>query len=143
MTLCCAADEEYELDFDLDAIEESYLGRREYDDRRERLIDLLDRMKTYAPNWSGDDEMAVSADAANTAKALLNLLKPDRELPKVAADGDGDVLLVWDDQCIVTVQDRMLHMVEWPGTPHAEYVDAQPFFGRYLPVSVLRAIPMK
>jgi hypothetical protein len=135
-----AADEEYHLDFS--NLAATYLGVRDHDDRKERILDLLERMKAAAPNWS-DLEIAASPEAADTAKRLVRNLLSNRELPKVAAEADGDVILVWEDCCVVTVQNQLLHMVERPGTPHAEYEDDVSFVGKHIPPSILRAIPMK
>lgn len=118
----------------------------EYEDRKARLLAIIDAMTKEAPSWDGEPA-SVSEESAATAKRFLKALSPNRELPKVAPDGEGDVLLVWEPpygNCIVTVQGDNLHMVDQPGSLHAVHIDAQSFLPGYrIPVSILHAIPMR
>jgi hypothetical protein len=117
----------------------------EYEDRKLRLMTLIDSMIDCAPSWDGESTF-VTADAAATAIRFLSALPSNRSLPKVAPDGEGDILFVWEPpngNCVVTVEDQMLHLVDQPGTRYVEHVDAVPFYGRRIPISILRSIPMK
>lgn len=117
----------------------------EYEDRRAKLQELIDRMVTAAPSWDGEP-LQVSNEAAATAIRFLRVLPSNRELPKVAPDGDGDVILIWEPphgNCIVTVQDNCLHVVDQPGSKHVKHIDAEPFRSARIPISVLHVLPMK
>jgi hypothetical protein len=116
-----------------------------YEDRKTRLDAVIAGMVREAPSW--DSEPAtISAETANTARRFLRALPHNRALPKVAADGEGDLLFVWEPpygSCIVTVQPGLLHLVDHPGTQYAEHIDAQPFIGRHIPLAILHALPLR
>jgi hypothetical protein len=117
----------------------------EYEDRKARLLSLLDSMACGTPSWDGEVDI-VSEESAKTARRFLKALPPNRELPKIAPDGEGDVLFVWEPphgNCIITVQRDLLHLVDHPGSPYAAHVDEQMFTGYRMPVSVLHAIPLR
>jgi hypothetical protein len=138
-------DSSIELDYLTGAFSDVSSEQFDYLDRKARLRAVIDSMVEAAPSWSGEP-CTVSNDSAQTAQAFLYLLTSNRELPKVAPDGEGDVLLVWEPpqgNCIVTVEPNLLHMVDRPGTPHVEHIDDQRFFGDRIPLSILHAIPMR
>jgi hypothetical protein len=117
----------------------------EYDDRKLKLEAIIDSMVLQAPSWDSEP-MTVSAQAARTAKRFLQALPRNRELPKVAPDGEGDLLFVWEKpygSCIVTVQPNVLHLVDRANTRYAEHIDAQCFVGYQIPISILHAIPLR
>jgi hypothetical protein len=117
----------------------------DYEERKARLLAIIDGMKAGAPSWDGEPAR-VSEGSAETGKRFLKALPFNRELPKVSPDGEGDLLFVWEPpqgNCVVTIQDRILHVVEQPGTRSVEHIDNQPFTGRRLPVSILPAIPLR
>lgn len=115
-------------------------------EQRERLISAINSMRTSAPNWAGR-EARISNGAASTAEKFLRCLTERHVLPKVAADGEGDVMLVWGDDtniiCIVTVEPKLLHLIGKPGTRGAQRIDAQRFLGVQIPPTVLRQIPVR
>lgn len=117
----------------------------EYEDRKVRLQTIIEQMVVEAPSWDGEPA-TISNEAAETALRFLKALPSNRELPKVAPDGEGDVLFVWEPphgNCIVTVQGGLLHMVDRPSTVNSEHIDGQRFAGYRIPISILHAIPMK
>jgi hypothetical protein len=117
----------------------------DFEKRKARLIAAIDRMKTSAPNWSAD-RLVVNETSAVSAEKFLKCLPGDARLPKVAPDGEGDVMFVWDDAhnaCVVTVEQRTLHVVSKPGTPDVKQIDAQKFLGVRIPPAVLECIPSK
>ena len=117
----------------------------EYENRKLLLQTLVDAMTDAAPTWDGDPAV-VDPNAAATAQRFLKALPSNRELPKVAPDGEGDLLFVWEPphgNCIVTVQNNLLHMVDGPGSPYAEHIDAQDYSGDRIPIAILHAIPMR
>jgi hypothetical protein len=117
----------------------------EYEDRKARLQGLISRMIKEAPSWDGEPTR-VEVRTALTAIRFLKVLPPDRELPKLAPDGEGDLLFVWQPphgNCIVTVEGDLLHMVDQPGTQHVQHFDPIRFIGHRIPVSILHAIPFK
>jgi hypothetical protein len=117
-----------------------------FEERRSRLISIVDGMKRSAPNWSGLATV-VREDSANNAVQFLRCLPGDAILPRVAPDGEGDVMFVWDgsqtDNCVVTVEKQLLHLVSKPGTPDVQQVGPQQFLGFSIPSSIQSLIPRK
>lgn len=117
----------------------------EYQERKGALQAIIELMVNNAPAWDGEPA-TVSGGSAETAIRFLRALPPNRELPKVAPDGEDNILFVWEPpngNCIVTVQDGLVHLVNQPGTRHVEHIDAQLFRSNRIPVSILHAIPLR
>jgi len=120
-------------------------SRLAFDTRRARLEGVIKDMLKVAPSWDGS-ETKVSPESALTALKFIGSLPSNRRLPQVAPDGEGDIMFVWqppNGDCIVTVQDKLIHLVNAPGSPDVEHVDAQRFLGEHIPVLVLQYIPAK
>jgi hypothetical protein len=117
----------------------------EFETRRSRIIAAVRRLKDSAPNWSGVSTK-VDAGSALTAERFLFCLPSTVALPKVAPDGEGDVMFVWDEpgkQCIVVAEPKLLHLVSKPGDPTGVQISAQRFLGIQIPPSILRHLPAK
>jgi hypothetical protein len=117
----------------------------EFETRRSRLIAALRRLKDSAPTWSGVSTK-INPASALTAEQFLLRLAPAVALPKVAPDGEGDVMFVWDQpgkECVVTVEPKLLHLVSKPGDPAGVQISAQRFLGIQIPPSILRHLPTK
>jgi hypothetical protein len=115
----------------------------QFEERRLRLISAILNMKGAAPNWSGIPSV-VREDSANSAAQFLRCLPGDAILPRIAPDGEGDVMLVWEGprgNCIVTVEKRSLHLVSEPGKVNVHQVGPQQFLGFSIPPSILTSIP--
>jgi hypothetical protein len=118
----------------------------EFEKRKARLIDAVTAMRTSAPNWSGIDTR-VRDSSSQSAKKFLECLPGNAILPRVAPDGEGDVMFVWElpgqQNCVVTVENRRLHLASDLGTPNARHVDAQRFLGVRIPKPILDRIPTR
>jgi len=117
----------------------------DFEAHRSRLISALRRMKETAPTWSGR-AANVSAGSALTAEQFLFSLPSSVALPKVAPDGEGDVMFVWDApgrECVVTVEPKLLHLVSKPGDPRGVQINSQRFLGIQIPPSIMRHLPHK
>lgn len=117
----------------------------DYEDRKLLLRTIIDRMVKDAPSWDSNGA-TVHALSASTAQRFLSAIPANRELPKVAPDGEGDILFVWEPpqgDCIVTVQHNLLHLVDQPGTRFAAHIDGQQFAAFHIPISILHAIPFR
>lgn len=116
-----------------------------FEERRSRLIEAVSGMKHSAPNWSGAAS-AVREESANSAVRFLRCLPGDAFLPRVAPDGEGDIMFVWDGaigNCIVTVEKRALHLVSEPGTANVQQVGPLQFLGFRIPPTIMAHIPRK
>jgi hypothetical protein len=118
----------------------------EFEDRRSRLIAAISEMKISAPNWTGDFSI-VRIESAVSAISFLGCLPGDAILPRVAPDGEGDVIFVWDDpdsgNRIVTVEKRLLHLATQLGTDAELHIGPLQFLGFSIPPSILQHIPRK
>jgi hypothetical protein len=116
-----------------------------FEEHRAKLIAAVASMKESAPNWYGDTAK-VSEGSALTAEKFLRCLPLGSALPKVAADGEGDVMFVWEGatvSCVVTVEPKTLHLVSKPGSKGVQQIDSQKFLGVQIPPTILRHIPSK
>ena len=114
-----------------------------FENHREKLIAAVTSMKESSPDWYALGTK-VSEESALTAEKFLRCLPTRVVLPKVAADGEGDIMFVWEDagvSCIVTVEPKMLHLVSNPGSRAARQIDEQRFLGVQIPPTILRHIP--
>jgi hypothetical protein len=113
-----------------------------FESRRAKLIAAVTSMRESAPDWYAGGAK-VSEESASTAEKFLRCLPARSILPKVAADGEGDVMFVWEDggvSCIVTVEPKILHLVSNPGG-RGQQIDEQRFLGVEIPPTILRHIP--
>jgi len=113
---------------------------------KERLIGAVNRMRSSSPNWRGA-QTRVSEESAQSAKKFLDCLPGNAILPRVAPDGEGDIMFVWDapghPNCVVTVEKHSLHLASGLGTPEAMHVDDKRFLGVQIPRSILKHIPLR
>jgi hypothetical protein len=117
-----------------------------FENRKARLISAVNAMKRSAPNWYGSSTTVDELSAQN-AENFLRCLPGNVLLPRVAPDGEGDIMFVWDGpdnpSCVVTVEKQTLHLAARLGTPHVKQVDDQRFLGVRIPPEILAHIPSK
>lgn len=111
---------------------------------RERLISLVGQMNQDGHSCTRDHPSKVSDESAATARALFEILLPSRETPKIAPDGEGGLIAVWDDPAssvVLVIDNWKLHLVVNAATPDARYFDDVPFDGEHLPDVIIQSIP--
>jgi hypothetical protein len=117
-----------------------------FEKRKARLVNAVNAMRVSSPNWDGT-QTRVNEASAQSAKKFLECLPGNAILPRVAPDGEGDVMFVWDapgqSNCIVTVEKRLLHLACGLGTAGVKHVNEQRFLGVQVPQSILKHIPTK
>ncbi len=116
-----------------------------FEKRKARLIAAVNNMKVSAPNWYGGSA-TVNDNSASSAEKFIRSLPGNALLPRVAPDGEGDIMFVWDgpnENCIVTVERRTLHLVCKLGTPEVQHIPSQRFLGFQIPPAILAHIPTK
>jgi hypothetical protein len=117
----------------------------EYAERKARLRSFVDSMIDEAPSWNSEP-VFVSEQAVATAQAFLRLLPNNRRLPVVAAEGDGGLLFVWEPpngNCILVVEQNLLHLLDEPGTRSVAHIENERFLGTYIPPVILDRVPLK
>jgi hypothetical protein len=111
---------------------------------RNRLISLIGQLTRDGYSCVRERPSAVSEDSANAAKALFELLLPAHQVPKIAPDGEGGLIAVWETPehpTVIVIDNWRLHLVINAATPNARYFDNVPFDGEHLPNEILESIP--
>ncbi|MEX3954165.1 hypothetical protein AB4Y40_41665 [Paraburkholderia sp. EG287B] len=111
---------------------------------RDRLISLIGQMNSDGYSCTCDRSSKISNESAAAARALFEILLPSHEVPKVAPDGEGGLIAVWDDpgnSTVLVVDNWTLHLVVNATTPEARYFDDVHFDGERLPDALIGSIP--
>jgi hypothetical protein len=112
--------------------------------------DLLDREKarglisTSLKRFATEsyEGLRITSETQTAAQGFISAIGETFDLPKVAPDGEGGLMLVWEAASVALVVDGWrLHLVVDAGTPHARYFDDLPFDGKNLPDEVLKVVP--
>lgn len=85
----------------------------------------------------------ITHDTADAARSLLAILPSDVEIPKIAPDGEGALVVAWEmtePNIILIIDNWRLHLIKNATTPQAEYLDDLPFDGEQIPNAILEAI---
>jgi hypothetical protein len=121
--------------------------RDSYYEKRSALKELITGLTKEPFSWSPDDGELVRLDSSRTAQRFLDVLPPDRELPRVAPDGDGGLYMAWEkpDQptVVVGIVDNAVYGVVAPGTPQSRHIPEEEFDGENVPPEILSAIPKR
>ncbi len=92
-----------------------------------------------------DDGVLVSDETARAAQSFLDALPADRELPKVAPDGEGGLYMAWERigeaTVVIGVIGLLLYAVVGPGTPRSRHIPETAFDGTSIPMEILGEIP--
>jgi len=105
-------------------------------------MDLLQHLSVRDSQWSDDQPEKITSETSLAAISFLNQLPPEIELPKIAPDGEGNLVSAWEtgnSSVLLTTEDRQIHMVRGATTPQPEYYDSLPFSGN-IPEKVLLAL---
>jgi hypothetical protein len=103
------------------------------------LTDLLHRFAVHGFSMSPDQAQVVSSEAAKAAVAFLRLIPTGISMPKVAPDGDGGALFVWDQGAcpvLVGVDEARLYVVRDPNSERSTHLEAL-FDGESIPRNVM------
>jgi hypothetical protein len=113
---------------------------------REALVKLTRLLATDGISWGDSDPAKISPESAKAAIIFLQRLRVDQALPKISPDGEGGVMLVWEekgDPVVLEIQDWRMHLVTAAATPRAVYRNHLPFDGEQIPDEVSKAIPIR
>lgn len=124
--------------------ESATLRAAEHDTAVEALAVLLERFQIIGFSLGAAERVTITKATEDAALTVLRNLTPEYQLPKLAPDGEGGVLLVWetaDKSVILTVHGWTLHLVQAPAAALSDYVDDVPFDGQALPERIRKLIP--
>jgi hypothetical protein len=130
------------------AIDAGREARRDsYYEKRSALKELITGLTKEPFSWSPVDGELVRPETSRTAQRFLEVLPPDRELPRVAPDGDGGLYMAWgkpgQPTVVVGIVDNAVYGVVAPGTPQSRHIPEQEFDGENVPPEILSAIPKR
>ncbi len=118
-----------------------------YERIRQRLDKLIARLTVEALSWGPEDVELVTTETARTARSLLKILPSDRELPRIAPDGEGGLYMAWEElgeqTVIVGISEDELYAVVGPGTPKSRHVQETKFDQNVIPPEILNVIPKR
>lgn len=141
--------EQVEVERDFDAV--AYAGEDsaprwfEHQSRRTALLELLESFRQHAPTWDAT-ETFVTDGSLMTARIFIQALPENRQLPQVAPDGEGDILLRWPPErgdLIVTIEHGLFHVVVNVSTDRSQHIDAVPLLTDRIPPAILAYIPVR
>jgi hypothetical protein len=108
---------------------------------------LVAKLEEEPFSWGPQEGERLTAETSRNAQLFLDLLPTDRELPKVAPDGDGGLYMAWErpgrPTVIVGVTGDRLFAVVNPGTAKSRHVPEARFDGSSIPGPILDVIPKR
>lgn len=110
------------------------------------IIDLIFMFGNTGLSYDAGEDAKVDLHSIEAALSLLIELPTDRPFPKVSPDGEGGLMMVWDDPLqalLLTVDSWRLHAVVNPATSRSQHVDVIPFDGETVPQKLLHLIPKR
>jgi hypothetical protein len=113
---------------------------------RAKLIGVIKYLVTTSVTWTERDPVRIDDISAETAIGFIYQLPPDRAFPKVAPDGEGGIMLVWDSpqrKDLITVDRNILLLIENPGQPNSYHFDPLRFDGERIPSIILERLPRR
>jgi hypothetical protein len=118
-----------------------------YKKTREALVALVYCFEIYGLSWKGEEAAKINPRTAVAAEMILRALPASKALPRIAPDGEGGLMMVWEgrgEPFLLTIDNFRLHGVIAAATPQAEYIDDMPFDERQIiPRPILDAIPAR
>jgi len=113
---------------------------------RTKLLAGIRHLLKYPITWSDREPVPVDSLSVETAFAFIRQLPADRAFPKIAPDGEGGVMLVWQNQgseALVTIDRTMLFLVERPGEADSYHFAPLRFDGEIIPSIILERLPRR
>jgi hypothetical protein len=111
--------------------------------RRAALIAAIKHLVASPITWTEDEPTPIDGVSAETALAFIHKLPPDRAFPKIAPDGEGGIMLVWDQvtKALITIDRGILLLVTNPGQPNSHHFRPLRFDGEMIPSIILESLP--
>lgn len=108
---------------------------------RSILLALIRRLADSGYAWSAERTASISRETAESADCLVRQLPAPFDVPRVAPDGEGGLILLWERDGnatrLLTVDGWTLHLVCAPGSAQARYFDAVPFSSQEVPAQIV------
>jgi hypothetical protein len=114
--------------------------------RRAKLIGVIKHLATNPISWTERDPIHIDKLSAETTIGFIYQLPPDRAFPKVAPDGEGGIMLIWDNppqKELITVDRTTLLLIDNPGQPNSYHFRPRRFDGERIPPIILERLPRR
>jgi hypothetical protein len=114
--------------------------------QRAALISAITFIAKNSINWSVRQAVPIERVSAETALAFVQRLPIDRAFPKIAPDGEGGVVLVWETpsrRALITCDGVRLLLVRDPGGPSSFHFSPMRFDGEIIPSIILENLPRR
>lgn len=114
------------------------------EDDRLRLLVAIASLGAYPVTWGEREPVGIDDLAIETALAFISRLPADRAFPKVAPDGEGGLMLIWDGEpprALLSIDRTMLSLILNPGTPASDHLPSARFDGELIPAGILNVLP--
>ncbi|WP_158934062.1 hypothetical protein [Burkholderia sp. S171] len=111
---------------------------------KKNILTLIEQFVSDGFSCVRERPSMVSRDSADAAKALFSILLPSRQTPKIAPDGEGGLIAVWDvktPHAVLVIDNWKLHLVTAAATQEAQYFDELSFDGESVPDAISEFIP--
>jgi len=113
----------------------------------QQMIALLQRFARFGFSWRAGEPAKITPTTHQVSEAFLRALPAAKAFPKIAPDGEGGLLMIWErsgKRFLLTINDLRLHGVIAVGAPDAEYIDGMPLdLVQVIPDKILDAIPAR
>jgi hypothetical protein len=130
-----------------DASSNEYVGVNsltlEYERTQRNLIQLIKRFEVEGFSFGLDEEIRCDAASAEAASAFIRALPAQYLLPKIAPDGEGGIILAWENaerELVMSVCGWTLYPVINP-LSKPEHLNSLNFDGEKIPDQILRHLP--
>lgn len=114
--------------------------------KRVKLIGVIKHLAANPISWTERDPITIDKVSAETAIDFIRQLPPDRAFPKVAPDGEGGIMFVWENSSLkelITVDRTTLLLIENPGQPSSYHFRPLRFDGERIPPIILEHLPRR
>jgi hypothetical protein len=113
---------------------------------RAALISAIRYLAKNSINWSTHEAVSLDGVSVETALSFIQCLPIDRFFPKIAPDGEGAVVLIWDApgrRALITCDGAKLLLVRDPGGPSSFHFSPMRFNGETIPSIILENLPQR
>ena len=119
------------------------IGELEHARARLALMKLVASKEFQALSYDVNISVDMHPETVRVARELLSQLRSHQTLPKIAPDGEGDLMMVWGrpPELLITVEGKTLHTVIHPATARSRHLPSLEFNGEAVPSEIAALIP--
>lgn len=121
---------------------------REIDEQQAQRLALarvVKKIENFGMSARVENPMKITSDTSAASIKFIGELPKFAQLPKVAPDGEGRLMLSWEadenNPLLLIIEDWKMHLVTGAGTENADCISDLRFDGETIPEAVVAAIP--